>query len=167
MNKLIENERFAYGPLGFLQSVPSVASVEAGRLHRLLLAYYRLLHANSNLPHLSGWSLNHLSRIIWESHPDAGARFLAIRCYALQSGMVEGERVKMEQTAVGDIEKVDCPVEYGAGVDGTRQVLDGWTVSAHEAQRVYEARQALMTPQKYYTYEAGDSIEPIHPAELR
>lgn len=159
--------RFARGPLSLLQDVQSVATIEAGALHRMLMAYYRILHANVDFPRLSGWSLSFLSRIIWERHPDPGARFLAIRCYALQSGMLEGERVKMEKQVVGDIEKIDCPVEYDASIDGSRQNLDGWTIPAHEAQRVFEARQELLKPQKYYTYEEGDSIEPIHPAELR
>ena len=158
---------YSRGPLSMLDEVPSVGSVDARTLHRLLLAYYRILHANKEWPRLSRWPLKYLSRIIWEPHPDPGARFLAIRCYALQSGMIEAERKKMEKQAIGDIDDTDCPIEYEAGVDGSRHILDGWTLPAHEAQRVFEARQALLIPQKYYTYEQGDSVEPIHPAELR
>ena len=163
----MSHERFSRGPLSFLPDVQTLATINAATLHKLLLAYYRILHANNNFPRIHRWSLTYLSRIIWECHPDPGVRFLAIRCYALQSGMIEGERVRMEQEVIGDIEEVNFSIEFDAGLDGRRQILDGWTVPAHEAQRVFEARQALLKPQKYYTFEEGDPIEPIHPAELR
>jgi midasin len=164
---LLSHPYLARGPLGFLEDTPSLGSVDALKLHRVLLAYYRILHANEDLPRLRSWPLEFLSRIIWERHPDAGVRFLAIRCYALQSGMMEGERVKMEEEAVGSVETEECPVFWDAAIDGGRPVVDGWILPMKESKRIADARQALLAPQKYYTYEEGDSVEPIHPAELR
>ncbi|KAI0338876.1 P-loop containing nucleoside triphosphate hydrolase protein [Trametopsis cervina] len=166
LSQLLLSPNFSLGPLGFLQDEQSLASVEATKLHQLLLAYYRLLHANNELPRIYGWPLSLLSRIIWECHPDTGVRFLAIRCYALQSGMVEGERVKMENDAIGKMEEVECPISWDSDVYGNREVVDGWIIPIKETERVFQAQQALLLPQKYYMYEEGDSVEPIHPAEL-
>lgn len=80
---------------------------------------------------------------------------------------MEADRIKLENEAIGDMKEVDCPIFYDAEPNGTRAVLDGWLVPTIEADRVFNERQALLNPQKYYTYEEGDSVEPIHPAELR
>ncbi|KAI0693224.1 midasin [Cytidiella melzeri] len=165
-SQLLSYPYFAHGPLGFLQDIQSIASVETVQLHRILLAYYRILHANRDLPRLLDWPTSLLSRIVWERHPDPGARFLAIRCYALQSGMMEGERVKMEKEALGEVQDTDCPVFWDTTMAGTRDAIDGWILPIKESERVVEARQALLLPQKYYEYQEGDSVEPIHPAEL-
>ena len=166
-HRLLSHPYFTNGPLGFLRDIKPLTSVDAVKLHRTLLAYYRILHANSELSRTSCWSLALLSRIIWERHPDPGVRFLAIRCYALQSGMMEGERVKMEKEVLGEVQDVDCPVTWDAAVDGSRAVVDGWILPIQETRRVLEARKALPPPQKYFTYEDGNSVEPIHPAKLR
>ncbi|KAI0087051.1 hypothetical protein BDY19DRAFT_324469 [Irpex rosettiformis] len=165
-SKLLSHPYFANGPLGFTKDIHPIASVEAVKFHRILLAYYRVLHANSELPRTSSWSLTFLSRLIWERHPDPGVRFLAIRCYALQSGMMEGERLKMEKEVLGELESVDCPVTWDPAADGSRPIVDGWILPIKETRRVLETRAALLPTQKYYTYEDGDSVEPIHPAEL-
>lgn len=79
---------------------------------------------------------------------------------------MEGERVKLEKEVVGEVSEVDCPITYGCLSDGTRRMIDGWILSAVEKERVIDARNMHLSPQNYYTPH-GDSIEPIHPAELR
>ena len=135
-------------------------------MHRILLAYYRILQANRPLPRLLDWPLAPLSQLIWSPHPDNGVRFLAIRCYALQVGMSEGERVKIEKEVLGDVSKVDCPIAYGVSEDGTTRIVDGWVLPVVELERVTHARDALLDPQEYF-FPDDDSREPIHPAELR
>lgn len=154
------------GPLAFVEQADSLDSLNATFLHRILLAYYRILQANSQLPHTLQWSLSPLARLVWEGYPDPGVRFLAVRCYALQARMIEAERVKLEKTVLGSPETVECPILYDTLPDGTRRTLDGWILPVVERTRVVEARNALLTPQNYYT-QHGDSTEPIHPAELR
>ena len=71
----------------------------------------------------------------------------------------------MEKEAIGEVAKVDCPIEFGETLDGTKVVVDGWVMPALEVSRIYEARN--IGSGEYYPSENDDSIEPIHPAELR
>ena len=155
------------GPLSLLSTSAASNETSSSELQRVLIAYYRLLHANRNISQSFGWSLNPLSSIIWDSHVPSPARFLAIQCYALQAGMIEGERVEMEQEVIGNMAEVDCPIEYGTSLDDTPEILDGWLLHMTESSRLIEARDALLKPQNYFKFEDGDSTEPIHPAELR
>ena len=155
---------FAQGPLGLLQLGEQSTDTQ---LQVVLLAYYRLLIANRNLPRSFAWSLAPLSTVMWDRTATISVRYLAIQCYALQAGMIEGERVDLEKELVGDIAEADCPIAYGASLSGVPEVLDGWLLHIKEATRVIDERNALLAPQKYYMYEEGDSTEPIHPAELR
>ncbi|TCD70746.1 hypothetical protein EIP91_001775 [Steccherinum ochraceum] len=154
------------GPLAFITSEEDASSIDVRRLQRVLLAYYRILHANRDLPTLLSWSLRPLSTLMWTSHLDAGVRYLAIRCYALQSGMGEAERVKAEKESIGEVSSVDCPLYFGEAVDGTPTMIDGWILPIVEAERVANTRQTLTEPQNYYASSDDSSIEPIHPAEL-
>lgn len=166
LSAFLRGPRLVRGPLAFVEQADAVQALPAASLHRILLAYYRILHANRELPRVLNWPLSPLARLIWEAHPDAGVRFLAIRCYALQARMIEAERVKMEKQVIGEVESADCPVTYDAHIDGSRRVVDGWVLPVLEKTRVIDGRNALLAPQNYYTND-GDSIEPIHPAELR
>ncbi|KAL4245562.1 Midasin [Abortiporus biennis] len=163
---LLKREDLVEGPLAFVTKSDSLAALDPAQLHRILLAYYRILQANRELPQILHWSSTPLSKLIWSSHPDNGVRFLAIRCYALQSRMVEGERVKLEQDIIGGVSEVDCPIHYGYRLDGTSEIVDGWLVPMKEVLRVSNARSAHLEPQNYFVVEDGDSFEPIHPAEL-
>ena len=162
----MRRQSLARGPLAFIEQVDSLHSLDATSLQRILLAYYRILQANRQLPRVLNWPTAPLSRLIWECHPDTGVRLLAVRCYALQARMMEGERVKLEKEAVGEISEVECPMAYGSFPDQQRRTIDGWTLPVLEKQRVVDARNALLSSQNYCT-QHGDSIEPIHPAELR
>ena len=136
-------------------------------MHRILLAYYRILQANRPLPRLLDWPLAPLSQLIWSPHPDNGVRFLAIRCYALQVGMAEVERVKIEKEVLGEVSQVSCLMAYGFNVDGTVREVDGWVLPVLEQERIARSRNGLMEPQEYYDSGETDFSEPIHPADLR
>lgn len=158
---------YSEGLLAFVFRFDSLHSIDVYRLQRILLVYYRILHANVDLPRDLHWPLEPLARLIWTPHPDNGVRFLAIRCYALHTGMIEGERVKVEKEMIGDVTNIDCPIAFGESLDGTRVVVDGWIMPMLEVTRIFDARNAHLEPQDYYVYENNDSTEPIHPAELR
>lgn len=144
-----------------------VGDVDRKLLQRTLLAYYRILQANRPLPSSLAWPLSPLFRLIWDAHPDMGVRFLAIRCYALQTGMMEADRIEMERKAIGDIASVDCPIEFGMTLDGIVIEVDGWIMPSMEIKRVADARAAHLEPHDYYTPDGDDSQQPIHPEELR
>jgi midasin len=93
---------------------------------------------------------------------------LAIQCYAGQISMSEQERVKLEKEYVGDIDDVDCPIEWEVDVAGQKKEVDGWLLSVSEQQRVSEARSALTGPvDDFYLREEGDSEEQLHSSDLR
>lgn len=106
------------------------------KLHFLLLSYYRLLQANPTLPKYFSWPVSTLAKIFATPEIDSGARLLATRCYFLQSGMGEAERMKLEQLYVGDVGTIDCPISYSINTDGSMRMLDGWVLPAVEATRV-------------------------------
>jgi midasin len=109
----------------------------------VLLAYYRILAANPELPSWLDWPLEPLSRLFWTPHPDSGVRYLAIRCYALQSGMSELEREKLENTLVGSMATTECPLEFQVDDCGRVITIDGWLLPVIEMQRIYDARSAI------------------------
>ncbi|KDQ62541.1 hypothetical protein JAAARDRAFT_189845 [Jaapia argillacea MUCL 33604] len=153
------------GPLAIVLSTSAPEVIDAPRLHRLLLAYYRVLKANGDIPKNLYWPLSPLSKLFWTPHPDTGVRLLAIRCYALHTDMAEVERIKIEKEVLGEICGVDCPVAYGESIDGKHEEVDGWMLEAIEMKRVGEARYAIGSdPTDFYSCE--EPLEPIHPSEL-
>ena len=91
---------------------------------------------------------------------------LAIRCYAMQAGMAEGERVKMEKEALGEVSEVNCPITLGVDFHGSPQETDGWVFPVVELERIIRARNGLLESHEFYIDDT-DSREPIHPAELK
>ncbi|KAI0328990.1 midasin [Cubamyces sp. BRFM 1775] len=166
LSALLQNAALQCGPLPNLLASCAVESVDAQLLQRVLLAYYRLLQANRALPHMLGWSLTPLSQLIWTPHPNNGVRLLAIKCYALQAGMMEGERVKLEQEVVGNVKVTECPIYFAHNLDGTVREVDGWVLPTLEMERVSRARDALLDYEDFFGYDELDSTGPIHPAEL-
>ncbi|KAI1794980.1 midasin [Ganoderma leucocontextum] len=162
---ILRSPGFEAGPLPFFTASERIESIPPYPLQRVLLAYYRLLQANRALPRHLGWSLTPLSQIIWGPHPDNGVRFLALRCYALQAGMMEGERVSMEKEVLGEVSNVDCPIAFGVNLDGTLQQVSGWIMPVVELERIAQGRYQLLEPHDFYIHD-NDSSEPIHPAEL-
>jgi midasin len=133
-----------------------------------MLAYYRLLDANGELPSHLFWPLKSLSELIWTPGVDSAVRLLAIRCYALQTRMGEGERVNIEKEVFQELWEVDCPLDYGENTDHTIRVIDGWLVPALESKRISDSRSSLANnPRQFYATTNDTLIQPIHPSELR
>ncbi|KAJ7432805.1 P-loop containing nucleoside triphosphate hydrolase protein [Mycena galericulata] len=162
LHSMLLRPEFVDGPLAFVSTMDSPLSVEPPRLQRLLLAYYRILQANRELPRQLLWSLSPLSRLIWTPGMDNGIRFLAIRCYSLQSGMGEAERETLERTVLGERCAVDCPIEYGQNLDGSRKEMDAWVMPVFEVRRIQEMRNAIVeNSQNFYDLVEDDRMEPL------
>lgn len=146
------------GPLSTIFGSAPLEAVSPSRLHRVLLAYYRILVANPELPSWLDWPLEPLSLLFWTPHPDAGVRYLAIRCYALQSGMSELEREKLENTVVGSMATTECPLEFEVDVCGRVITIDGWLLPIIEMQRIYDARSAIATDTREFSMGKGDTF---------
>ncbi|KAL0578801.1 AAA ATPase midasin [Marasmius crinis-equi] len=159
LHQLLLKPQFSSGPLQRIQN--TVAGDSNTRIHRLLLAYFRILSANRELPSQLLWSLSPLYTLGTSIEHDTGTRLLAIRCYALQSGMGEAEREKWEKKMVGRDSEVDCPLNYGVDESGNEVQVDGWLLPVLEYQRVRDARNALVDePQGFYEFE-GDENEQV------
>ncbi|KAG6810904.1 hypothetical protein H0H92_009865 [Tricholoma furcatifolium] len=162
----ILNTTFSEGLLGSINSLPSPLLAEVPRLHRLLLAQYRLLRANRELPQLLVWSSYHLSKLIWTPQLDNGVRLLAIRCYAMQCGMAEAEREVMEREVLGEPFGVDCPIEYGSNLDATGNEVDGWIMPVLELQRIKEMREQIAYVDQNYYSDVEGPLTPIQLSDL-
>ncbi|KAJ3856471.1 midasin nuclear AAA ATPase [Lentinula lateritia] len=130
--RMLQNPLLAKGPV-FL--VSEASRLDSKRIHQILLAYYRILQANRELPHQLYWPLTPLRQIASESTLDAASRLLAIRCYALQSGMGEAEREKWETATLGELYTVDCTLSFGDALDGSQLTIDGWLMPIIELER--------------------------------
>ena len=168
MSAFLRRPAFDQGPLAFVESAPSIAALDATRLQRLLVAYYRLLCANKLLPAELGWPASALSALFVESnsHSDRAVRWLAIRCYAMHTGMAEGERAKLEKLMLGEGDE-EALMWYGERVDGTSVFVDATVLPALELKRVYETRQAIAASPDFYTREDGDSTPFLSDSDLR
>ena len=96
------------GLLAFVARDTTVENVPTKQLHRALLAYYRILRACPMLPEYMKWDLTLLHGLFSTPHADRGVCWLAIRCYALQTGMGERNREEVERRVLGDIGIEDC-----------------------------------------------------------
>ena len=155
------------GPLAFIAAAPSVTDIDTTRLHRMLLAYYRLLRANRLLPKHLLWDGSLLSKLLFPPHHDEGVKLFAARCYASHVGMAEVEREKLITHVLGEFCGVDCPVNYGQTIDGTVVGTDGWLVPALEVKRIHDARDAILDGPNFYSLEEGDVSQPLSEADLR
>lgn len=153
------------GPLNHLEETPS--STDQSRLHFLLLSYYRILQANRTLPKHLSWPISTLAKIFTTPDIDPGARLVAIRCYFLQSGMGEAERIKLEQRYVGDVDTVDCPISYSVNTDGSMYMLDGWVLPAVEAKRIADFWKSSLEDVPDYYCETEDTAELFFESDLR
>ncbi|KAF9242636.1 midasin nuclear AAA ATPase [Melanogaster broomeanus] len=157
---------FSQGPLGFIEESSEITVLDATRLHRLLLAYYRLLRANRLLPGDLLWPISPLSTLFVTPHPDTAVAYLAIRCYALHTGMAEVERTKLETRVLGESGGIDCPMLYEQNIDGSQTTMDGWLLPALEHKRVHDVRNSLADGQDFYSLEEGDIFQPLSEGDL-
>lgn len=137
------------------------------RLHFLLLSYYRILQANRTLPKHFSWPISTLAKVFTSSDVDTGAKLLAIRCYFLQSGMGEAERIKLEHRYVGDVRTVDCPISYSVNADGSIYTLDGWILPAVEAIRIADFWKASAEGVPDYYCETEGMVGSFSETDLR
>ncbi|KAF7348332.1 Midasin [Mycena sanguinolenta] len=152
LHSILQKPEFVEGPLA------SVESLGVPQLQRRLLAYYRILQANRELPRHLLWSLAPLSLLIWTPNLDNAVRLLAIRCYSLQSGMGEAEREALEYEVLGEVGEANCPLEYGRNVDGSLNEMDAWVMPVFEVKRIQDMRRAIVVqPQTFYE---GGGMEP-------
>ncbi|KAF9533063.1 hypothetical protein CPB83DRAFT_903057 [Crepidotus variabilis] len=159
--------QYEEGPLAFLADVDSVTSIDAIRLQRLVLAYYRILQANRELPYHSNWPLVPLSKLMWTPDLHNGVRLLAIRCYSLQSQMGEAERLKIEKEILGEPCGVDCPLNYGQDLNGADIEVDGWIMPVTEVNRIRQERNDIVTkPIDFYSLNQGVSPIPLEESHL-
>ncbi|KAJ3725477.1 hypothetical protein C8R42DRAFT_444646 [Lentinula raphanica] len=161
--RILRNLPHAEGPFWLLseKSRPDIQQT-----HRILLAYYRILQANRELPHQLYWPLTPLRDIASNDQSDNASRLLAIRCYALQSGMGEAEREKWERAILGELYAQDCPLDFGDALDGSPVIVDCWLLPIIELERVRSARNAIMTElQEFYGSEM-ENAQSIHLSDL-
>ncbi|KAF5380682.1 hypothetical protein D9757_007075 [Collybiopsis confluens] len=161
--RLLQNPAFVRGPV---QLLLDDQHQDSKRFHRILLAYYRILQANRQLPYLLYWPLAPLYCIASDTSVDNATRLLAIRCYALQSGMGEAGREQWEKTTFGELYSVDCALEFGDALDTSQIIIDGWLLPVTELERVRTARNALVTEfHDFYSHE-GEIPQTIGPSDL-
>ncbi|KAF9220907.1 hypothetical protein BS17DRAFT_290054 [Gyrodon lividus] len=166
LSAFLQQPYFLQGPLGFVEESPSITALDPTRLHYLLLAYYRLLRANRLLPTDLLWPASPLPALFVTPHPDPAVRYLAIRCYALHTGMAEVERTKLETRVLGEYGGVDCPLSYGQNIDGSQITIDGWLIPALELKRVHDVRNSLAAGPDFYSLEEGDILQSLSEGDL-
>ncbi|KAJ3798746.1 P-loop containing nucleoside triphosphate hydrolase protein [Lentinula aff. detonsa] len=156
LHRILQNPSLAQGPL---QLLSDISHPDVKRVHQILLAYYRILQANRELPYQFYWPLTPLREIISDNRSDAA-------CYALQSEMGETERKKWEEATLGELYTLDCPLGYGDALDGSQVTIDGWLMPILELERVRSARNAIVTEsQDFYSSDTGNA-QPIKASEL-
>ncbi|KAF8635894.1 hypothetical protein AX15_000074 [Amanita polypyramis BW_CC] len=167
LDRILRKPRFRNGPLGFFNAE---AEVDTPHLHSLLVAYFRILQANQDIPEMFSWPLMPLSSIIWSEKTDNATKLLAIRCYAVQSTMGEAERENLEREVLrGEPFEPECPLEYGKNLKGEECVVDGWMLPVIERERVQKWRNDILgaiSQEGYYTLEDGDVREWIDESDL-
>ncbi|KAL5512832.1 hypothetical protein ACEPAG_3098 [Sanghuangporus baumii] len=142
--------RFERGPLFAFLKENENQERDRTSLHRVLLAYYRILRATPTLPRNLNWDLECLLRLCAVPNLDRGARWLAIRCYSLQTRMSERIRIRMEQDALGELYDEDCGIVCGEDISGIAEEVDGWILPVLESRRIRDYRDNLLDSSVYF-----------------
>ncbi|KAL5501448.1 MDN1 [Sanghuangporus vaninii] len=142
--------RFDRGPLYAFLKEKENQERDRTSLHRVLLAYYRILRATPTLPRSLNWDLECLLRLCAVPNLDRGARWLAIRCYSLQTRMSERIRIRMEQDALGELYDEDCEIVCGEDISGNVEEVDGWILPVLESRRIQDYRDNLLDSSVYF-----------------
>ncbi|ORY30348.1 hypothetical protein BCR39DRAFT_598381 [Naematelia encephala] len=145
----IAQSPFHSSPL-ILVSELELASIPPYRLHRLLLAYWRILLADPFFGTRHAWQLDSL-HLLRRQHPDLGVRLLSIQLLSRLRGWSESKRSDMEKLWVGDMEIVDAQIFAGKQLVITSNgmceeqdvIVDGWMLPVVEDNRVKRLLHAL------------------------
>jgi midasin len=164
---LIHKSSYLQGPLSFV-TPENASGLDTIRLQKLLVAYYRILDANPNLPEEASWPLDPLARLFRAAHPNAGVRFLAIRCYGLQSRMLEGDREDLEKELVGEVAEMDVPIFFEELLDGQLKHVEACLFVVTESQRIYVLRNSLLDgTDEYYKRDEDNQTHTPDFSQLR
>ncbi|KAG8689646.1 hypothetical protein FRC11_001455, partial [Ceratobasidium sp. 423] len=163
----------AHGPLGFIAE-PGLAmsEVPVRHLQRILIAYYRLLAADPGAPARLGWSAALLQALfrpvpgISSPHPDHAVRWLALRCFGIQTQLTEITRVKLETEFVGvdGLDLIELHTEYELKLDQADNtgvfvpkevIIDARVFPVAEITRIQTKREQL-------AHQPIDSFFPPH-----
>ena len=142
----ITNSPFKTSPLSTVP-IDQLPSLDANRLHTLLLAYLRLLTADPHIATRNNWPLEPL-HILRTNHCDNGVRLLAVQVLSRQRGWSEVRRIEMESKCVGKVDEVDAQICYGeelvvkqsGGCQVNAKMADGWLLPLLEAQRIEKCK---------------------------
>ena len=92
-----------------------------------------------------------LNSFIISLNADKAVRLLAIRCYALQTGMTESVREELEKEMIGE---ESCYLDFSHNIDGSSVEMDAWVMPVFEVKRIQVTREAIAAePVDYYKPE--------------
>lgn len=136
----------------------SFLATDSTRLHRLLLAYYRLLQADPELPHRKEtlWIDTPLYELFDSPSVDKPTRLLALRAYALQRGLADRTVHELEVSTFDGVgiestKTEEMQIAYGWKIvesdDGPKSLqrvrIDAWILPEMEKDRRAAARRNL------------------------
>ncbi|CAE6427190.1 unnamed protein product [Rhizoctonia solani] len=149
------------GPLGFIAE-PNLTTSEISAVHlqQILIAYYRLLAADPGTPARLGWSAALLQALfrpvpgISSPHPDYAVRWLALRCFGIQTGLTQITRAKLETEFVGgdSVDLIELNAGYELNLDSVDSIgtltpkgltMDARAFPVAEIRRIQAKREEL------------------------
>ncbi|KAH8108664.1 P-loop containing nucleoside triphosphate hydrolase protein [Phellopilus nigrolimitatus] len=157
LSLFLRQKHFEDGPLSHVLNNYPIEQLDERLLHRILLAYYRILSATPSLPKSLNWDLSFLLKLCTIPHPDRGVCWLAIRCYALQSEMNERNRENAERSLLGEIGIEDCLIHYGEDISGSVKDVDGWMLPMLEVKRIQDYRIRILNSTEYFSKSGAGS----------
>ncbi|KAG8915793.1 hypothetical protein FRC01_003504, partial [Tulasnella sp. 417] len=168
VHAFLSRQSLSTGPLGFLLNLQAsqIAALSTVDLHRILLAYYRLLRAEPEIPKTFNWSSKPLLALLSPPHPELSVRALAIECYALHERVLEEEKIKTSLELLGPPGEADIPIFYGETVvDGSIQPrqIDGWLLPLLEPLRISELRAKVQVSPPPASDRFSFSSSMLHP----
>jgi midasin len=72
--------------------------------------------------------------------------------------MSELEREKLENTLVGSMATVECPLDFEVDVCGRVITIDGWLLPVIEMRRIYDARNAIAADTRDFSMGQSDKF---------
>jgi midasin len=114
------------------------------------------------------WPLEHLGKLFTgeAAHSDGCVRFLAIRCFSLQTRMGEAHRNHLIKQSLGAICGCDIPMNFGHLLSGEPLILDGWAFPLIERKRLEDWYDDEDNPDTYFS-GTNDFKLHLHSQDLR